>query len=100
VGRRQHDRCDEAGEPGAGAQVDPRAGLGRCERHQLGAVGEVAVPDRIERGRRHQVHGLLPLAQQLLVKHEPLDRLARRTECGSERLRGADGLQLRLTFVL
>src|SRR6185369_1479999 len=83
---------------GAGAQVDPGARAGGAERHQLGAVGEMAEPDRVERGRRHQVHGLLPLAQQLLVKDQPPDRLGRRAEGGGEVLCGADGLQLRLAL--
>ena len=49
------------------------AGAGRGEGQKLGAVGEMAVPDGIERSWSHQIHGLLPLAQQGLVGREAFD---------------------------
>ena len=63
----QHDRADEAGEAAAGAEVDPGAGFNGSEGNNLGAVGEVAMPDIVERAGRNEIDRLLPLPEQSLV---------------------------------
>ena len=70
-GIRQQDGDDQARKAGAGAEVDPGSEVGWSKAQELGGVGEMPVPDVVDRARRHQVHGLLPLAQQRRVGLEP-----------------------------
>ena len=57
---REHDRHHEPRESRSRPQIDPRART-RSQRHQLGRIREMAMPDRIQRAGRHQIDGLLPL---------------------------------------
>ncbi len=70
---RKQDGHNQAGKAGAGAEVDPGVKARWGQGQELGAVGEMAVPDGIERAGGHQIDGLLPLAQQFLVDGEALN---------------------------
>lgn len=60
---------DQAGEPGAGSHVDPAPGVGR-EGEKLGAVGDVAGPDRSEARRGDEIGDLSPPVEKVDVERE------------------------------
>ena len=67
VGQRAGDH--QPGKSGAGAEIDPDFGL-RGEVEKLQRIGDMPGPDLRNRGRRDQVHALLPFDQQ---RHESIE---------------------------
>ena len=58
----------------------------------------MAVPDGVERARRHQVYGLLPLPKQPLVGGEALEGFTGRMKRDGKVVRAADGACLKVTL--
>jgi hypothetical protein len=68
----QQKRDHQTRKTGAGPKVDPGAGCGG-EAQELSRIGEVAMPDVIERRRPHEIDCLLPVPQQRFVCLQPRD---------------------------
>jgi hypothetical protein len=81
---REH-RDDEAREPGADAKVE--AGAVRWDQaSELGAVGEVPSPDRVEAIGRNKIDRSLPFAQKIRIGFKLFEVIRRNVKPGLKSL--------------
>ncbi len=86
---REENGNHKSGETPAAAQIYPYSCI-RSLREELRAVGEMPVPDIVQRRWRHQIYGALPLFQQRGVGLEFLHSFTWNRKGGSEIARSAN----------
>ena len=72
VAVRPKDRQHKPRKSGAGTKIEPGSSLGRPILPELRTIGEMPVPDVVDRARRNEVDRLLPMSKQTRVSSEPV----------------------------